>query len=73
MKTTRTFRMALAAGVLAVPVLAFAGGNSHGGVPHVLGDIKQQVTEINSKIGNLDADNDNPLLTDILSELQGLQ
>lgn len=44
-----------------------------GGTPQLLTGILDSVDSIDAKMDGLDADNDNPLLADILSEIQGLR
>ena len=73
MKKHLVIIFSIALGLIAAPMLAHADKRNHRGTPHVLGGVLEQVEEINGKIDNLDSDNDNPLLSDILSEIQGLR
>ena len=59
--------------LLASPMLAHAGNKHHDGTPYVLRGMLEQVKEINGKIDGLDSDDDNPLLEEILTEIQGLR
>ena len=58
----------LTLGLMINPMNAMADG-----VPHALNDILVEMSEINDKIDDLDSDDDNPLLNDILTEVQGLR
>lgn len=43
------------------------------GIPHLFTGILDEIKSIDMKIDGLDSDNDNPLLNDILGEIQGLR
>lgn len=76
MKNPTLITLIVALGLIISPMGAMADSKHdkhHKGTPHALNNILDEVSNINDKIDGLDADNDNPLLSDILTEVQGLR